>query len=507
MALLLVLGVGGASAARADDALDRLNRAFASIPADRRSDTITLPVWAKTAEPPEVLTDARTAALLPASSSLFGPVGEWAKAQPQQDALEALKKAVAEEDWKKAFVFAQPYGIDAVDPDLVIANLYTDLGDPPTLAGADHRYLPLLRRIEILAHVEATRLLAEGRSGDAQDVILAWAFFARQIADRPFLTEQVFAYEAMLLAVERLRDLAWVDFRGGSAKLLPDHQKELIRKLRPRTGLLGLERLRLPEGDPIGADQLMDRIFIRRGGPDPVTFAPVLAQISARNRPLRRLGELARWEVLARQHAGEFDTREKIKLVYNDWLRRWELGPFDPVQRLETDYAKMDRVKFAAVYVLVQDQGVLFAMRDRLRVELAGTRMALALNGAVLLNRALPPDLSAARPAFVQAVEIDPLSREGRHFEFFVPIRDNVRARREDPQPHQITVVPGGGAPNLSIRLRDDVFVLYSVGPDGAANGCVKATQLIDDPAGDFLIWPPVMSLVRQNLEETGKFR
>ena len=58
--------------------------------------------------------------------------------------------------------FGQLYGVEGVDIEMIAAGLYTDLGDPPTLAGARIGYMPMLDRLAILVNVEATRLAAEG---------------------------------------------------------------------------------------------------------------------------------------------------------------------------------------------------------------------------------------------------------------------------------------------------------------------------------------------------------
>jgi hypothetical protein len=122
----------------------------------------------------------------------------------------------------------------------------------------------------------------------------------------------------------------------------------------------------------------------------------------------------------------------------------------------------------------------------------------------------------------IRTMDRDPFSRKSDKLGFFVPIRDfqaaldnlqvaeTLRDKRViDPNaPHTIRVFPsmmGNTYPNFEIPLRADTFVLYSAGPDGNTNGMFLATQMIEDNKGDYLLWPPVISLLRKNLQDTGK--
>ena len=90
---------------------------------------------------------------------------------------------------------------------------------------------------------------------------------------------------------------------------------------------------------------------------------------------------------------------------------------------------------------------------------------------------------------------------------YFVPIRDQRFGEREDPRPHEVNVVTGR-AGNFKVRIGQDQFILYSVGPDGRKDW---ARDVSGEPPrgafGDLLIWPPVTSLVRMHLQETGQIK
>ncbi|HZW07504.1 MAG TPA: hypothetical protein VFF65_10305, partial [Phycisphaerales bacterium] len=157
---------GGASV-RADEPLDQANALYSTIQTDKRSDLIILPVLHEMEPPPGVPGDFLAAFLMTTQSPGWEEAVAWAKGEKQQAVLKALSTVTKEEDARKAFAFAQPYGAAAVDPKFVDWKLYTELGEDNTLASAQFLYLTAVRKMELLCHVDATRLLAEGKGNEA----------------------------------------------------------------------------------------------------------------------------------------------------------------------------------------------------------------------------------------------------------------------------------------------------------------------------------------------------
>lgn len=491
--------------AQADDFVDRADATYKTISSAKRSDSILLPLILKMEPTPTAASTAESAALLPADSASFAAAAAWATGAPQKAVIEALVKVTSEKDWKSFHAFGQPYSFSGIDPDLVVAGAYTFLGDPPVLASADHQYLTLLDRLEALTHVEITRLTADGKAGDALDLGVRFTFFARTIADRAFFREQSWGYRAMLLGLQRIRDVAYVDFRSAAPALTPDQLKDAIARLVDRGGVMGTDRLTLPQGDKIAAEQLIAQLFLPRAGPNPDTFGRTLARIGAQERPLRLFSETARWDGVMKLHANALDTRAQLDAIYNDWAKRWALSPFEPMQRTPSDFSKMDKVRFAALDATMGDVGVLFNQRLELRAELVSTRMSLAMYAFFRTQRSFPRDVTAVRPAFIARMDPDPFSLEGKNPEFFVPIRDALKRPNEDPKPHVLQVLLVPGQPGFEVSLKDDQFVMFLIGPDRVNNNGRKATQMVEDRTGDFIAWPPVLSLQRQYLKDTGR--
>ncbi|MBL8762758.1 MAG: hypothetical protein JNM07_00635 [Phycisphaerae bacterium] len=503
LALAAALAMAPRAQAQSDDALKRVNDLYADIKPNRRSDLVVLPALAKMTPPPEAVELVGRAILIPAKAASFAPAKAWAEAPPQKAVLESLAAVTKEDNFQSAMYFGQPYGVEGVPIELVKAELYSELGDPPTLANARFLYLRRLEWAASLAHVEATRLLAAGDADAAMKTMLNWLFFSRQIAERETLGEKRWGVKQVELALERLRDLAYTDFRAPTHGLDVVKIQEINKRLRDREGFLGLERLRLPRADRIAAEQLIGRVFVPKGNANPEAFGPMMAQVSTRDRPLRLFSESGRWTALAAQHAGWFETLDRLEKIANDWSRRWALEAFDPVLRTPTDFEKIDRVKYATIVAAMGDAKSLFDARQRLRAEAVGTRTALGMYGYFLKQKTFPPEggLSAIRPEFVPLLENDPYNSGKRPLEFFVPIRDQVFGPRETPRPHTVRVFNDFGNVAVDISLGQDQFVLYSVGPDDSKGFAKEAAK----DGGDYLIWPPMVSLYRQYLIDNGQ--
>lgn len=521
--LVAALALVAVPAARADDFINRLNAVYSDVRESQRSDLVVLPALMDLEEPPAVLTSQRVAALYPATGAGWAEIAAWAEGGPQAAALEALDRVTQEQDFRRAMVFAQPYGITELgqDPDqieFISAELYTSLGDPPLLAAAQHLYLDDLDDLARLVHAEATRRQSEGDPAGALDVLADLVQFGRQILDREFYQEKAWAFETMILALERARDVVYVDTRGPMA-LSADELETVIDRFANERGPISLERLRLPSGDFIAAEQLMATVMENRGGVRSDLFASTMARMESTDRPLRLFGEAARWRNAGQTHFDWSATQRALDAIRGDYEFRWQRNPYDPllaqpyaVERYTNNPSVRDSV--AVVTRAVPDLRDLFTLRKVLRTELVGTRAALGLAGFYIASGRFPLDLSGIRPRFITELEIDPFNPavvEGRQppLVFFVPIRD-TRDRfggRSDVPPHEISILVED-APNVSVRLRDDQFVLFSVGADGAANWADEVQNTADAPPGrDYLLWPPVLSIVRQALVNEGRFQ
>lgn len=497
--------------ASADEFVDRVNRAFADVGQARRSDAVLLPLLAKMAPAPKSASTLDGARSLIPSSPGWADAKAWAEAAPQKAALDAIAGLVKETDARKAMVFGQPYGVEGIPIDLVRAKLYTDLGDPPTLSGARFLYLSALESLQCLVHVEAMRRSDAGDPLGAMALLADFTLLGRQLADRQFYKEVDWAMQAMSAAVERMRDIAYLDSKGKqslSAKAsagLP----ELIERLDPDKGALSMTRIRIPLGDRLGAEQIVARVFIARGGVNTSTFSSTMAALGSTDRPLRLFSESAKWQAMIPRQKAWFDIVDELPKIYDDWTGRWDLEAFN--RRLETPtYAtKLDRASYAVLAETMPPIDELFKLRQVVRTEIAGTRAALGVVGYFYATKSFPPQISSVRPKWVKSFEADPFNPNRAHgalppLEYFVPIRDQKFGPREEPKPHTVSVFMPDAA-NFDLRFKQDQFLLYSVGSDGAKNFASKVQNTSSRVLGaDYLIWPPIKSLYRQYLMDKG---
>lgn len=499
---------------RADDFVDKANALYSDIQAAKRSDTILLPVLAKLDNAPTVIASREQAALMTPSSPAWAQAAAWAQGANQKAAIESLAKATQPQTTGVPMAFGQAYGAEAVTPDMVRLKMYTDLGDPPMLASAQHLYLRAMDTLVLLTNIEATRLATSGDADAAVQLLWNQVMLGRQMADRQFFREAKWGFEVANQGLERIRDIAYEDDRG-ARKLSDARIKEIINRLDPMKGEIRSDRIRFPRAERLSAEQAIGQVYIPRGGVDPKKFAIVMSRVGSGDLPLRRFGESAHWRTSAATQKSWFDANDNLTRVYSDFEGRWPLDWFDQRNQVPFYMNKVDRNTLAVLDVTLGDLSPLFSLRQILRTEVVGTQQALAVMGYSRETKGFPPLLTSVRGRdWIQTLEPDPFNPNrqagGRPpMQFFVPMRD-TRDRfgpREDPRPHDITIVTGEGA-NFKLSLTQDQFVMYSLGSDYKRDWAERVQNTAQATAGaDYLIWPPLLSLYRQHLVDTGQLK
>lgn len=521
-----VIGLGAllpfAPAVGQEDYVGRANALYATIADADRSDKVLLPVLAAMTPPPGVVSLPRQAMLFPAGAPGWDAVVEWCQAPAQQAALDALATITQDKDVRRGMAFGQPYG-QAAGYEALSTGLYTDLGDPPLLAAADFTYLPALDQLACLVHAEATRRASEGAPQDAVRLMVDWLFFARQMAAREFFDESRWGYESMINALERIRDIVYEDMRNGDSVITAQQLKDFIEWGDQQGRGLELDKLTFPRAEQIAFEQLLAFTYVNRGGPDPDTFAPTMARLAAKDRPLQLFSAAARWEQAAGQQANYFEMRDEGAGCFADWAEhRWRRDWHDPFLKEPSHFETLDPEKFAMLGVLctratpdgMVDFTILEHQRERVLTEIVGTRTALAIAAYVKANRRFPPLISSLVPEYLAELEADPYnpnrSRGAKPpLEYFVPwtINDRTPTERDiNPPPHEMNIIIGGGF-NFQRRVGKDQFILYSVGPNGGNEKAQNIENSSKLNAGDYLLWPPVLSLHRQYLRDQGQFQ
>lgn len=494
--------------------IQRANNLYATIRPENRADLILFPACAAMDQPPATAVQSVHVSYVTVSSPNWPALAAWASAAPQQAALEALRRATEDVSGELPKAIGLGYGIEAAELELVEADAWVDLGDPPLLARADFRYLPLLDNLVRLVNVEVTRLASEGEFEGAFDLLVDLFYLGRQMADRGFAEEVQWGLSTMVQGLQRLRDVAYTDYRSRQPKLTTLQIKSIIDRLDDEATFFRIDRIRFPQADLYAAQQLHQTVFIERDGPSP-QFASIMAGLESGEYPLRMFAEAGKWEQIRAIHRDWFDTRDKVANVHGDWVMRWSLPPFDPRLQLPYDYDKLDPWRDAVVRVAYDVPAAdLFELRRILRTEIGGTRTALAILAFRANQKVFPPTVFATRPQYVKKIDDDPFNPSREHglqpeFNYFVPNGPNARplGEREEPRPHRINVITTDGA-NFAMDIGSDQFIVYSVGPDGRKDWATNVREsAMEFFPGDYLIWPPVISLHRQHLLETGQLR
>lgn len=503
--LLAILTAVTAVPAAADRFVDIANTAYARVPDERRSDLVLIPVLIDMEEPPGLLLQqADRAALILPSSPAWPTVQAWVSAEPQQAVLGVLATITEETNPRRVMQFALPYGINGIPTSFIRAGIHAELGDPPTLASVQLGYMERFDWMKLLVDIETTRLVEAGDAEQAVTINLQLAAFARQIAERQMGAEVEWAYETMASAMRRVRDAVYVDSktnRSLSATFLTD----TVESIDVERGLYRIDRLRMPEGDKQSALQLIERVFDASGRPDPAIFPSAMAEMAATGRPLRLFPEAGRWAQQVSSHANQSQSRSAVEGIYNDWNTRWNSDPFDAIQQSTSAYRALEgrSEDYSLITQTVPDVGRLLDLRKGVQAETVGTRVALAAQALKAATGAQATSLALLRPRYIDDLGIDPFNpdtdlRNRPEFLYFVPERDDINGER-----HTMNVVPRDRT-NFSVSLTRDDFVVYSPGGNGADD---RAGNVSDNPSaaiGDYLVWPPVLSLTRDHLRQTG---
>ena len=335
------------------------------------------------------------------------------------------------------------------------------------------------------------------------DLLVNWTMFARQFADRPFAREKAWALNSLLLSLVRIRDVAYGDYRAETHKLDSTYVKELLKNLPPE-GYLSFSRMRPPEADSIARRQLINRVLKKSGGADSA-FGPTMARISSVERPLRLFSASAYWETVGSLHKDYNETERLLTGITQDWAKRWNLSPFDPVQQTKSDYTLkvQGRSNLGLLTFGFEDAERMRGERQRCRAELAGTRIALAVYGYMLQEKTLPPALNSTRPSVVAQLDKDPYSSAGTDLQYMIVGRDNPKGADGQPRPYTIKIFPPDPYPTFEVSIQPGNFIVYSVGPNNVKESVQEATQGREGVRGDYLLWPPALSLFRQREIDT----
>lgn len=400
-------------------------------------------------------------------------MSDWSSVRDWAESNRELVDAIIEAGDKT--LFGLPYGREAVAERFREADLVADIAPGGELRFGEFPYTAAVDTISALACAEAYRLLEAGDGERAMDVQMAIIFVLRQCCDREFIEEQLYAMVLLTEALANLRDMLYTHAEAIPSTTYIDIAQRRLPFLRPDAG-----RLFMPEGDKIVSEALIKQVFDDQGQPDPDMFATVFAPIQATDAALTRFGAAARWRQIALVHDSETTSLTRLRLLYDDWWRRWRVEEYDPILRIPTELSRTNPVRYAAVVFSIQDLTDLRTARNVLMSQVYGTTVAAGIAGYHRARGAWPRDIVNVHGTYLnKSANRDPFDEEFRQF------------KMSDSTSRSVVDTAWG-----RLSLPSGMTMLWSLGDD---NDDDRAREHSDDgTAGDILIWPPVKALLRE---------
>ena len=434
---------------------------------DIKSYKVLFDAYLQLTKPPfEIGPDFNLSTIHPKMST-WSAVSGWAESNAPM--AQAILKC------KDKTLLGLPYGRDAVDATYAKADLVADVGAGGSLRNVQFPYLNAIDTIQAFTTAEMYRLLEAGQMQQAIDLGVANCFVLRQICDRDFLTEKLRAIELLSSALSNLRDMLYTYQDKFEAGQLSAVAMKEMPFLRPDRG-----RLFMPEADRILAEALIKDVFnARNGEADPDKFTVTFAEIQSKDAPLTRFGAAKRWRAIAAIHGSLDASLERLKLIYDDWWRRWRIDAYDSILAIPTQLDRTNPIRYAAVIYSIENVEVLFEIRNRLIAEVNGTALAAGLCGYRKTFGVYPDKTEKTFGQSARKIsDSDPYDKE------LLPLKYRLLDQR------QAVDTPAG---RLWIEAGEGL--LWSQGQDHEDQRVVQHTD--DGAAGDIMIWPPVKALQR----------
>jgi len=411
-------------------------------------------------------------------TTIYPKMSQWAAVSGWAESNAGMAQAILK--CKDKVLVGLPYGIAGVDAKYKDKGLVADVGHGGSLRANNFDYLQAVDVIAAYSTAETYRLMEAGKAQEGLDLAVAFANVLRQFCDREFLQEKLYCIELLSAHLSNMRDVFYRYRDTITAEQFGDISGWEIPFLKPDRS-----RLFMPEGDRIVAEALIREVFdASTGSPDEDKFTETFAEIQSKNAPLTRFGAARRWRMIASVHDGLEGSINRLKLVYDDWWRRWRVEQYDEILAIETEFDRMNPVRYAAVLYSIQNVGILFSVRNQLVVEVNGTAVAAGLCAYHRTHGTYPDQVEKtySQPSRKRS-DTDPYDRNLQ--QHFHPFQYRLLSERQsvDTPAGRVWVESGEG-------------LLYSVGQDHEDDLAKQHTD--DGIEGDIVIWPPIKSLLRK---------
>lgn len=378
-------------------------------------------------------------------------------------------------------VFGLPYGTEKVDPNYVKANLTALVGVDGVLRDIRFPYFTAVDTIAAYVTAEVYRLMEAGQTQPALDLAVANAFVLRQLADRQFLAEKLHSIGTLSDSLSNLRDVFYIYQDKISTEQFTHVARKEIPFLRPDRS-----RLFMPEADRIISEAIIEDVFDAKSNkPEVDKFTATFAEIQSKDAPLTRFGAAKRWRNIAEVHGSREASMERLKLIYDDWWRRWRVQEYDEILSFDTQFERTNRIRYAAVIYSMQNVESLFQVRNKLIAEVNGTAAAAGLCAYKKSFGTYPDQLEKCYTQFMlKRSDADPYDKVLGPFIYVLADKEKVSID-----------TPAG---RLWLEPDSRHCLLLSLGQDHEDNRGASHTKDGATAGDDIILWPPITAMERE---------
>ncbi len=401
----------------------------------------------------------------------WATVSDWAESNPGM--AEAILACIVTN------IIGLPYGDDQVQSNYREAGLVAAVGAQGRLHDTKFPYLSAMEVIAAYATAEIYRLFEAREAQPALDLTVAYLWVLRQLCDRQFLQEKLVGVQLLIDALANARDTFYL--YQGEGGITAEQFRQLawydLPELRPDRN-----RLHIPEGDRVIAEALLEDVFdTRTHQADPEKFADAFAAIQSADAPLTRFGAARRWRMIAMVHGSLEASTDRLKLIYDDWWRRWRVQEYDAILATETQFERTNPVRYAAVIYAMQDIEDVFSIRNLLIASVNGTAVSAGLCAYKKTFGVFPDDKKQAYGQFIRKriSDVDPYDEDFGRLSYRLLRRGSI------------DTLYG------RLQLAAGQCLLYSRGSDHQDDRAARHS-LVGAEGSDFVLWPPMKALARE---------
>ena len=380
-------------------------------------------------------------------------------------------------------IIGLPYGRENVPANYASQNVIADIGVDGSLNNYDFGYIQTVKLACLWATAESYVLFEEGQTERAMYLMMSEMIVLRKFCDREFLKEKITFMEMLSDALSNSRDMFYIyraDIEPTQFKRFSMHWIPNIR--------VGPTSLLMPGGDQILGEALLSDLFDSHGVADPKKFNNVLTQMQVEIEPLTGFGATRHWKKMAKDHRGSLDSEKRMRMIYDDWWRRWKLRFFHPMLSTPTQFENANAVSYAAVKMIVRDTEALFKERKTLLTQINGTIVSAALCGYYNQFGEYPSSIKKMYAQFLHRINnLDPMRknemRMDSDWELYIGPAGQFHYRLIEKS-IKISTLRG----NLSIESGECLLYGLSLNEENDRG--------LDSDL-DTIIWPPLKSLER----------